>query len=146
MASLLTMARIQRERGQYDGALELLNEAVRRKKEHEEVEGLYFVRGDVMARLGRAEEAEADFRREITLFPEDARAYKNLVLLLVAEGRAREGAQLIRDLVAEAPVPASYIAVCEVLKTVGDVRGVRYWARQGLMRFPNDRVLTRIAS
>jgi Flp pilus assembly protein TadD len=140
------MARIQRERGKYEEAIALLNQAVRKKKAREEVAGLYFMRGDVMARLGRVEEAEADFRREIALFPEDPPAYKNLVLLLVAEGRSREGTQLIRNLIAEAPVPASYLAVCDVLKTVGDVRGVRYWARQGLLRYPNDRALTRIAS
>ena len=107
---------------------------------------LHFLRGDVLARLGRVEEAEQDFRREIQMFPEDTTPYKNLVLLLVAQGRSREGADLIRTMVKESPIPSTYHAVCDVLQSVGDDRGVRYWARQGLARYPEDPVLRRLAS
>jgi arylsulfatase A-like enzyme/Flp pilus assembly protein TadD len=146
IAPLMTMAMIQREKGNVDEALRLLNQAVSKKKEREQIESLFFLRGDVLARLGRVEEAERDFRQEIDLFPGDQPAYRNLTLLLVASGRIPEATALIRKLIAEAPVPASYHTVCQVLDTVGDARGVRYWARQGLARFPNDATLRRLAS
>lgn len=144
VAPLMTMAFVRREQGQNEEALRLLNEAMQKKNEKEHIASLHFLRGDVLARLGRAEEAESDFRREIDLFPEDAPAYRNLAILLVAAGRLDEATALIRKLIAEAPVPASYYTVCQVLDTVGDVRGVRYWARQGLQRFPNDKTLQRL--
>jgi arylsulfatase A-like enzyme/Flp pilus assembly protein TadD len=146
IAPLMTMALVRREQGQHEAALKLLEDAVARKGQKEQIASLYFLRGDVLARLGRAEEAERDFRREIDLFPEDAPAYRNLSLLLVAAGRLDEATALIRKLIAEAPVPTSYHTVCQVLETVGDERGVRYWARQGLARFPADPTLRRLAS
>ena len=145
-AGFITLARVYREQGKLDEALRLLNEAEKKKKPAQEIAMLYFLRGDVHARLGHMDEAERDLRKEIATFPDDPAAYKNLVLLLVAEGRTREGAQLIRDLIKISPLPASYVAVCEVLKTIGDARGVRYWAAQGLSRYPNDRALQRFGA
>lgn len=146
IAPLITMALVRREQARYEDALALLEQAVTKKGKREQIASLHFLRGDMLARLGREGEAEQDFRREIELFPEDAPAYKNLALLLVASGRLEEATALIRTLIAAAPVPASYVAVCQVLETVGDDRGVRYWARQGLKRFPDDHVLRRKAS
>ncbi|HYR28152.1 MAG TPA: sulfatase-like hydrolase/transferase [Thermoanaerobaculia bacterium] len=145
VSSLMTLARVQREQDQLDAALQSLNQAVSLKKAGQEVVGLHYMRGDVLARLGRAREAEADLRREIQLFPEEPLAYKNLVILLVAEGRIEEGTGLIRQLIDKSPTPPSYLAVCHVLETLGDTRGVRYWARQGLSRFPDNPALQKLA-
>ena len=144
ISPFLTMAILEREKGNIDEALRHLDQAVAKKKD--EVETLHFLRGDILARLGRAEEAEREFRAEIQFFPENQPAYKNLTLLLVAGGRIPEATAVIRQLIQEAPIPDSYHTVCDVLMTVGDVRGVRYWARQGLARFPNDPTLRRLAS
>ena len=146
VAPLITMALVRREQGQHEAALKLLEQAVEKKQKREEIASLYFLRGDMRARLGLAEEAERDFRREIELFPESPQAYRNLALLLVAAGRIEEATALIRKLVAEAPFPGSYHTVCQILETVGDQRGVRYWARRGLAQFPEDRTLRRLAS
>ncbi|HJQ37667.1 MAG TPA: sulfatase-like hydrolase/transferase [Thermoanaerobaculia bacterium] len=143
--ALVTLARVEIEQNQLDRAIEHLNEAERVKKPDQDVLGLFFFRGDALARLGRAEEAERDFRKEIELYPDEPLAYKNIVLLLVAEGRIPEATQLVRKLIQESPTPPSYIAVCQVLQTVGDARGVKYWARQGLAKYPNHPGLKRLA-
>ena len=145
IASRMTIARVQREQGKLDEALKNLDAAQSRTRKGEEVVGLHFLRGDILARMGRAEEAETELRREIQLFPEEALAYKNLVLLLVAQGRIPEATQLIRQLIDRSPTPPSYIAVCHVLDTLGDTRGVKYWARQGLAKFPENAALRRLA-
>jgi arylsulfatase A-like enzyme/Flp pilus assembly protein TadD len=146
VASLMTLARVEREQGKLESALAHLDEALQRKKPENEVVLLHFLRGDVLARMGRVEEAERELRREIGLFPEEPTAYKNLVLLLVAAGRTDEATRLIRSLIEESPTPPSYIAVCHVLETLGDTRGVRYWARQGLQKYPGHPVLRRLAA
>jgi arylsulfatase A-like enzyme/Flp pilus assembly protein TadD len=147
-SALMTLARLEKERNRLDVALGHLDEAMAelsdRRNRH--LMNLHFLRGDVLARLGREREAEAEFRKEIDLFPDQTQAYKNLILLLVTEDRIPEATQLIYRLIEASPTPPAYVAVCEVLDVVGDARGVRYWARRGLERFPKDSSLRRFAT
>lgn len=144
--ALMTLARIEVERKNYAGALEYADraDAALRQQRSTSVKGLNYLRGDILARMGRNEEAEAAFREEIRLFPKDAQAYKNLILLLVTEGRADEATQLVFDLEKASPTPPSYVAIATTLKTVGDTQGYRYWTVRGLQRFPNDPSLRRL--
>ena len=48
---------------------------------------LEFVRGDVLARLGRHAEAEKALREEIQAFPSHARAYASLAIVTALQGR-----------------------------------------------------------
>jgi arylsulfatase A-like enzyme/Flp pilus assembly protein TadD len=139
--ALITLGRVQKERGDHQAALASFDAAAAALAEREgrTINGLHFLRGDALARLGRIDEAEQAFREEIRLFPQDARAYRNLILLYVSDGRAEEGTRLIHELVEKSPTPLAYFAVIEVLKTVGDERGARFWARRAQQRFPNDR-------
>jgi len=102
---------------------------------------LNFFCGDALARLGRADEAEGAFRAEISLFPSDPQAYKNLILLYAAEGKSREATDLIFSLEKASPTVGSYVAIAETLKIIGDRNGSRFWAARGLTRFPRDRQL-----
>lgn len=139
--ALVTLARVEKERGNHEQALIHLDAAVASLKTRKTrtINNLHLLRGDVLARLGRNVEAEQAFREEIRLFPQEPRAYKNLILLYVAEGRTQEGTAVIHELVKTSPTPISYFAVIDVLKIVGDNRGARYWARRAQERFPNDR-------
>ncbi|HVT43463.1 MAG TPA: sulfatase-like hydrolase/transferase [Thermoanaerobaculia bacterium] len=145
-AVLLVMARVEQERGNPDAALALLDQAIAAKSPAKKLPGLLAARGDVLARTGRFEEAERDLRAEIAAFPEEPDAYRSLIILLVASERLQEATATVRELIETAPRPPSYIAVCEALEAVGDRRGVRYWARRGLERFPADPALKRFAS
>jgi arylsulfatase A-like enzyme/Tfp pilus assembly protein PilF len=112
---------------------------------HSSVAKLHFFTGDALARLGRGAEAEKQFLKEIELFPADAAAYKNLILIYAIEGRNDAATKLIFDLEKAAPLPPSYLAIAEALKAIGDARGARYWAARGLQRFPGDRSLQTFA-
>jgi arylsulfatase A-like enzyme/Flp pilus assembly protein TadD len=144
--ALVTLGRVEIERRNFEAALTHLDAAAAAlaAQQHRSINNLHLLRGDALARLGRADEAERAFRQEIRLFPQEARAYKNLILLYVSEGRVQEGTALIHELVKTAPTPVSYFAVIDVLKIVGDDRGVRYWARQAQQRFPGDRRFARL--
>ena len=102
------------------------------------LQGLQFHRGDALARLGRPDEAEAAFRKEIELYPKNPRPYKNLILLYVTEGKNEAATELIFAMEKAAPVPPTYIAISETLRVVGDVNGAHFWAVRGLSRFPNN--------
>jgi len=139
--AFVTLGRVEKERGNYEAALRNFDAAVAAlaERENRSINSLHFLRGDTLARLGRVAEAEAAFREEIRQFPEEPRAYRNLVLLYVSDGRSAEATAVIHELIERSPTPLAYFAVIDVLKTVGDERGVRYWARKGAERFPTDR-------
>ncbi|HEV8660880.1 MAG TPA: sulfatase-like hydrolase/transferase [Thermoanaerobaculia bacterium] len=146
--ALMTLGQVEIERKNYERGLAWCNRAidVLKKRSGTAVKGLYYLRGDLLARLGRDTEAEEAFRKEIELFPRDAQAYKNLILLYITEGRNDEATKLVFQLVDKAPIPRSYVAISTTLKTVGDDRGARYWAIQGLKKFPRDPALRKMAA
>jgi tetratricopeptide (TPR) repeat protein len=136
----LVLGRVDMESGKLDQALQELNQAAQdlAQRHAKPLPKLNYYRGDTLARMGRAEEAEVAFRQEIADFPDDPDAYKNLILLYVVEAKNAEATQLIFSLEKAAPTPPSYIAISETLKTVGDVNGSRFWAARGLKQFPHD--------
>ena len=139
-AALVTWGRILKEQNQYEEALTKFDEATKTiESEHKPpYAGLAFLRGDMLARLGKPKEAEQALRAEITLSPGDPRAYQSLIVLLIAEGQAQEATPLVYQLIERAPTATNFAAVCETMKTLGDKNGMRYWARRGLARFPGD--------
>jgi arylsulfatase A-like enzyme/predicted negative regulator of RcsB-dependent stress response len=146
VTSLMTLARIEKERGRFEAAIRYLDDALGAVKGKRAVTKLHFMRGDVLARLGRDAEAEKEFKEEIEWFPEDPQPYKNLIVLYALQGRNREATQLVFDLIKESPTPPAYLAVAETLRVIGDDRGSRYWARRGLQQFPRAEMLRKFAS
>ncbi len=139
----LLMARINMESGDPQAALNGIDQTTAElaRRQSKPMPKLNFYRGDALARLGRADEAEAAFREEIRLFPSDPQAYKNLILLYTMEGKARDATELIFSLEKASPTPPAYLAISQTLKALGDVNGARFWAARGLSRFPADRQL-----
>jgi choline-sulfatase len=144
---LMTMALIEKQRGDLPAALKNLDQAAEAvaKKKNPRVPNLHYYRGDVLARLNRNEAAEAEFKQEIAFYPTQPDAYASLILLLASEGRGEEATSLVFELVKRAPNPPSYVAVSETLKAIGDDRGALYWAYQGLQKYPKDPELLRVA-
>lgn len=144
--ALMTLASLSKEGGDLNGALDYLNQIAERvaRKRPPRLQELHLNRGDVLARLGRNEEAEHEFRSEITDFPSDPRAYTSLALLLTSEHRVEEATNLIYEAVKAAPQAHSYALVSDTLKAMGDENGALYWAAQGLQKYPQDPELRRM--
>jgi arylsulfatase A-like enzyme/predicted negative regulator of RcsB-dependent stress response len=141
--SMMLLGQIALEEGKHEEALTQFEHALAEinAKKRQPIPNLHFFRGDALARLGRANEAEQAFREEIRLFPSEAQPYKNLMLMYVLQGRIQDATQLVFALEKAAPTPPSYVAIAETLKTVGDDRGARYWTARGLKQYPNDPLL-----
>jgi arylsulfatase A-like enzyme len=100
-------AEVLARRGRPEQALERLAEASR-GPDLGPVPWLEFVRGDVLARLGRYGEAEASLRAEIGAFPGHARAYASLAIVSALSGRpASESRRILEDMERAAPGPRS---------------------------------------
>ena len=140
-ARTILLGRIAREQGKLDDALRHFDAVLAAGHPPSKV---HFYRGDVLASMGRTEEAEEAFRREIALYPSDAGAYRNLILLCALQNRNQEATELIFALERASPSPPSYVAIAEVLRVIGDGRGARFWASRGLARFPGQADLERV--
>jgi len=107
-AKLVLLAEIASARGDYAGALRIVDDAQRMAAEREQgaVYHLEFVRADALARLGRIDEARAAYQREIAAFPDDAHAYANLAVLQFVSGMRRDAEATLRSLEAKNPALA----------------------------------------
>jgi tetratricopeptide (TPR) repeat protein len=147
IGALMTLGLIEKQKGDLQKSLSYFEQAqsMAAEKHHRRIPNLHYYRGDILARLGRSDEAEREFREEIALYPAQADAYTALVLLLSSEQRLDEATKLIFRLIEVAPNPPSFVAVSETLKAIGDDRGSLYWAYQGLQKFPRDPALRKLA-
>jgi arylsulfatase A-like enzyme/Tfp pilus assembly protein PilF len=141
--ALMLLGQIAQGQGKFEEALQYFDQAaaITESKHRHAPPMLSFFRGDALARLGRADEAEQAFRAEIEKNPTEPRPYKNLILLYATEGKNTEATQLIFSLEKAAPTQPSYVAISETLKIIGDRNGARFWAARGLSKYPNDRQL-----
>ena len=91
---------------------------------------LEFVRGDVLARLGRHEEAEAALRAEIQAFPSHARAYASLAIVRALRGAPlAESRRVLVEMSRAAPGPGSVALAARALAFIGDEEGSAGWRR-----------------
>ena len=134
----LLLARIQAKRGDLAGALALTEKAMPPDGRGLPPAGLHLLRGDLLARSSRHQEAEAEFREEIRLFPETLKAWESLIALLAAQERSADLRATVAALVGTVPGVEPYLSAIRVLSVVGDEAGARRVRQEGLQRYPDD--------
>ncbi len=121
-------AEVLSRRGRPEQALELADSVRRESAGLGPVPWLDFVRGDVLARLGRHEEAEAALREEIRAFPNHARAYASLAIVRALRGAPlAESRQLLVEMSRAAPGAGSRELAAKALAFIGDEQGAAGW-------------------
>ena len=105
------------------------------------MQGVAFLRGDALARLGRYAEAEKAFRVEIERFPAGTAAYTRLAIVLGLQRRTYgEVDRLLEQMIAANPRPETADLAAETLRTMGDREGAARWARRAAaLRSPSNR-------
>ena len=149
IAPLMTLAQVLQKQGKLAEALgcadQATQELARTGAAGQGYEGLHWVRGDLLARLGRNEEAEREFLQEIRGFPHDTRPYASLALLYASEGRGPEAVGALRRMVEAEGSPAAYAEAVKTLRILGDPQGAAALLRQALDRHPGSRELRALA-
>jgi len=150
LGPLITLAQVRREQGRLDDALALTRQGERElggMKENHKFAGLFFIQGDLLARLGKNADAEASFRREIADFPGDAKAYSRLAVLYASEDRPQEAVATLKSMVDANPQsPIAYAEAVRALRVMGDPRSAAALLRDAMRRFPGDGSLRALAS
>ncbi len=96
---------------------------------------LHFYLGDTLARLGRPGEAEAHFREELRLTPQDTRARSSLAMLYQSEGQSAAAARTIDELLEAVPTPAGYETAAELWDMFGARRRAAAVRAEAARRF-----------
>lgn len=80
---------------------------------------LYYYLGDCLAQVGRIEDAEKAFLKEIQLFPSLVRARNGLAMLYEATGRTDLTVRTVDNMLTAVPTPATYEKAAELWKVLG---------------------------
>jgi arylsulfatase A-like enzyme/tetratricopeptide (TPR) repeat protein len=136
-APRLVLARVAIARGDLTGALAILDQvaALDRASARTSAVGFHSLRGDVLARLGREKEAEADFRSEVASYPENLDGWARLALLYASQARGSDLDALLSEMTRRVPTPQGYDAALRVCGIIGDSARSRDWSRRKAERF-----------
>jgi arylsulfatase A-like enzyme/Flp pilus assembly protein TadD len=88
---------------------------------------LFFVKGDVLARMNRPDEAKAAFEEEIRLFPYDTQAYASLAVVDLLTGDRAAADRTMQRLVAATPGPAAWLLAVRTFRELGDQALAHEW-------------------
>jgi arylsulfatase A-like enzyme/Tfp pilus assembly protein PilF len=127
---LLAQAYAQQDKAQQAAQILQRVEAQIAAEGMEPVESLDFVRGDVLARMERYDEAVAAFRREIARFPQSLQTYANLYLVLMVMNRPQDADAVLESMVKANPDRSSYLFAARTVEALGDSRGAAEWRRR----------------
>jgi len=128
-------AEVAARRGHPEQALERLDGVRAGSANLGPVPWLEFVRGDLLARLGRHEHAEAALRAEIQAFPSHARAYASLAIVRALRGAPlAESRGVLVEMSRAAPGPGSSELAARALAFIGDEEGSAGWRRGRVSR------------
>ncbi len=100
--------------------------------------GLHMLRGDVLARQGRAPDAEREFLEEIRLYPDRLDARVSLSALYASVGRREDARRALIELVRRQPSPDAFLLAMKTFRVTEDPAGEREMRREAKGRFPRD--------
>ncbi len=120
-ASILLLAEVQRSEGKLEAALETIHEAERRANDLEirHLYGIDYLRGDVLARLDRADGAVAAYQREIENSPQHLQSYANLAVIYVIEGKRAEAERTLALMIHNNPHRGAHALAAKTRFTMG---------------------------
>lgn len=133
--------------GKYDEALPLFERAIHNLEAHRlEMQDVHFAAADALAHLGRTDEAEAEFKREIARFPQNSRARVGLATLYRAQGHVREANDALVDMLRASPTAENYAMAARTFQVLGEPEAARDLIARGLQQFPGNRELRAVGT
>ena len=128
------LAEIRIRRGLLTEALAVLDGASRRidAEKLPPLRDVQFLRGDVLARQGRIDDARQSFEAEIHDFPSNSDAYARLAVVYGLQGRrVADVRALMARMVKAHPGPDTALLAAKTLDSLGDRQAAAQWRRYG---------------
>ena len=139
----LVLAEILVSRGAGDEAMRLIGEAEATFSSGSDpdpaaIRGLHLLRGRILATAGEGPAAEAEFLREIALFPDQAGAYSHLAILYAIAAGPLEAEATLDRMVASNPNPAAYATAIRTARVLRMEAVAKRYDEAARRRFPSD--------
>jgi len=135
--ALLALAHVDLQRNDYRGALSHLDQ-IRPGGGGAELPGVHYLRGDVLARLNRFDEAIREFEEEIRLFPTQTEAWVGLAFTRASQSRTADAKRTLTDMAKRIGTAEAYDRAYRGLTFLGDRPGAEGIRREALSLFPGD--------
>ena len=100
--------------------------------------GIHFLRGNVLARMSRLPEAEAEFAEEVRNFPWYADAWQALAMARASQNRVPEARKTIDEMIRTNASPQAYTVAVRTLTILGDTAGASRYRSEGARRYPRS--------
>ena len=133
---LFVQARTLHEDGRYAEALPILQQTLDELGARTMMlPELHYLLGDTLARLDRPAEAEAHFREELRVTPQDTRARSGLAMLYASQGESEAASRMIAELLEAVPTPEGYEVAAELWDLFGARRRAAAVRAEAAQRF-----------
>jgi tetratricopeptide (TPR) repeat protein len=136
--SYLILADIEARRGNLEKALEMTKKvrALVGEQGLGDLAGFHLLRGNVLARMNRLPEAEAEFAEEVKNFPWYVDAWQALALAHASQNRVPEAKKTIDEMVRQNGSPEAYAVAVRTLTILGDAAGASVYKTEEARKFP----------
>lgn len=118
------------QQGRLASALQLLDRTRSEAGAATAVRDLESTRGDILARMERAAEAETAFRAELASFPQNREAWSRLALLHFASGHPERAAGTLEAMYENSPDPSTALMAAGIAEAVGENGLAARWRRR----------------
>ncbi len=136
--SWLVLASVEASRGNFQGALQITDDLRAKVGERGlgDLIGFHFLRGNLLGRLNRWAEAEAELLQETRQFPQNLNGWQTLALVYANRGRVPEARKVVDAMVEAVNSPAAYAAADDLLTKMGDAPGAARVRTDAVRKFP----------
>jgi tetratricopeptide (TPR) repeat protein len=125
--------------GRYEEALVEFEAAEAVVREHgRPLRELHWYLGDTLGQLNRPQDAELQYREELTAYPRSMRAYSSLAMLYRASNRAEGVEETLDALIEAAPTPEGYDTAARLWTIVGEPSRAAELRADARVRFRGD--------
>ncbi len=138
--SYLVLADIEARQGRFKEALEITEEVRQMAGERGllDLAGFHFLRGNLLGRLNRFDEAEAEFKMEVEKFPRYLPGWQALAMIRASRNRMPEAKAVLSEMVRVVASPDAYAAAIEVSNRIGDQAGAAAFVAEARKRYPRS--------
>ena len=135
---MLVLARIGVRKGDLAGALEWTRKADDGGANRIPPAELHLLRGDILARMNRHAEAEAEFREEVRFYPATVNAWNALVFLLAAENRHDDVRRAVDEMLSKVPGVETWLSAVRIWTVIGDRKSAELCREAAVRRYPEE--------
>jgi len=141
--AFLVLARVALLEGKFAEALEKVDAAAKSAAATAPPQGLHVIRAEIFGHQDKLDLAEAEYRKELELFPESVEAFTGLAIIAASRGDMREATRRIDAMVRAVRGPFAYVMAVRSLGSFGNASHARALLEEARRLYPQDQRFAR---